>query len=259
MSKWKKIWRAGPIVKECIYSLPDVQDTDRTRAAKHNATTAAQRALNFKNATQRLEMLLACNFIGRDLFVTLTYDDDHLPATLAQAKRNIQGFIDLLRTQRKRGGQLLKYVYTTEGLHGDHRYHHHLVLNAVGPGDLELICSLWRHGSADVERLADHYFEPVGQYLNYEKLARYLCKEKAEDRPNGAQAWTASRNLEKPSIVSTRVPDDETIETPDGAFEIERQEQKTAYSSFRFIKYVVPGAGRLQPAGPLVRRRKRAG
>lgn len=258
MAKWKKIWRAGPVIKECIYSLPDIRDTDRTRAAKHNATTTAQRALNFKNATQRLEMLLACNFTGRDLFITLTYDNDNLPATLSQAKKNIQRFIDLIRTQRKRCGVPLKYVYTTEGLHGDHRYHHHLVLNAAGPGDLELICSLWRHGSADMERLADHYFEPVGQYLNYEKLARYLCKEKAKDRPNGAQAWTASRNLDKPSIVSTRVSDDETIETPDGAFEIERQEQKTPYSSYRFIKYIIRRDERPQPSGSLARKCPRA-
>ena len=108
-----------------------------------------------------------------------------------------------------------------------------------------------------MERLKDHFFEPIGQYLNFEKLARYLTKEKAEDRPNGAQAWTASRNLEKPAVFSERVPDDETIETPDGAFEIERQEQKTAYSSFRFIKYVVHIHGAGRPRAPKSGRRYR--
>lgn len=232
MARRKKVITAGRLVKAVIYTVPQPRDRDHVRAAKSKITTAAQRSLNFRTAQGRLEMLLAANFDNQDLFCTLTYRDEYLPETLAEAKKRIRTFIKLLRQQRRRTGLCLKYIYVTEGKHRDKRYHHHLVINATGPEDLELICSLWQYGEmVDVERIAGH---------EYIEIARYVTKENAEDKPNGAQMWTRSRNLEQPKVESCFVPDDETIQAPPGAYVLEREEKLNEYGSFSYLKYRLP-------------------
>lgn len=236
MAKRKKVTTAGLLVKAVIYTPPQPRDSEYTRAAKSRMTTAARRAMNVHTAQNKLEMLLAANFGPADLFCTLTYRDGSLPQKLAEAKKRIQAFIRVFRFQRRRKGQGLKYVYVTEGRHGDKRYHHHIVINAAGPDDLELVRSLWQHGDVvDVERVAGYEFIEV---------ARYITKEAAEDRPNGAQMWTRSRNLELPKIDSCFVPDDETIQPPPGAHVLEREEKQNEYGGFRYLKYRLPAEPR---------------
>lgn len=232
VAKRKKVITAGNLVKTIIYTAPQPRDSEHVRAAKSKMTTAAQRALNYRTAQGKLEMILAANFGPYDLFCTLTYRDGCLPTNLADAKKCVRAFIKLLRKQRKRLGLPLKYVYVTEGKHGDKRYHHHLVINGTGPADLEMICSLWQYGDmVDVERIADH------QYI---EVARYITKENAEDKPNGAQMWTPSRNLVPPKVESYFVPDDETTQPPPGAYVLEREERQNEFGSFSYLKYRLP-------------------
>lgn len=91
MAKRKKTIIAGPIVKTIIYTAPEPQDGKRARAEKSKMTSAAQKAMNDKTARGRLEMLLAANFTGRDLFVTLTYRDADLPGSRAAAVKLLRG------------------------------------------------------------------------------------------------------------------------------------------------------------------------
>ena len=121
MAKRKKIITAGRLVKTVIYTVPQPRDNEHTRAAKSKITSAAKRAHNYRTAQGRLEMLLAANFGPDDLFCTLTYRDEHLPRTLTLAKNRVREFLKMLRCQRKREGGALKYVYVTEGKHGDKR------------------------------------------------------------------------------------------------------------------------------------------
>lgn len=232
MAKRKKVITAGNLVKTIVYTVPQPRDSEHVRAAKSKMTTAAQRALNYRTAQGKLEMILAANFGPQDLFCTLTYRDDCLPMNLAGAKKCVRAFIKLLREQRRRRGLDLKYVYVTEGKHGDKRYHHHIVINATGPDDLEEVCSLWQYGDmVDVERIADR------QYID---VARYITKENAEDKPNGAQMWTRSRNLVPPQVESYFVPDDEAIQPPPGAYVLEREERLNEFGSFSYLKYRLP-------------------
>ena len=199
MAKRKKTITAGCIVKTILYTAPEPRDSERARAEKSRMTTAAQKAMNDKTARARLEMLLAANFEGKDLFLTLTYRDADLPAKRAEAVKNVRKFLKQLREYRKARGQVLKYVYTTEQKHGAARLHHHLVINAT-ERDSETIRSLWPYGDMiDLVYVRDR---------DYDTLARYMTKESVEGRPVGAQMWTRSRNLEKPVVESCFVPDD---------------------------------------------------
>ena len=145
MAKRKKTIIAGQIVKTIIYTAPEPLDGKRARAEKSRMTSAAQKAMNDRAARGRLEMLLAANFTGKDLFVTLTYRDEDLPPNRATAVKLLRGFIKTFRTHRKARDQELKYIYTTEEKHGEARLHHHLVINGTG-ADMEIIRSLWSYG-----------------------------------------------------------------------------------------------------------------
>lgn len=240
MAKRKKTIMAGCIVKTILYTAPEPRDGERARAEKSRMTTAAQKAMNDKTARARLEMLLAANFEGKDLFLTLTYRDADLPAKRAEAVKNVRKFLKQLREHRKARGQVLKYVYTTEQKHGAARLHHHLVINAT-ERDSETIRSLWPYGDMiDLVYVRDR---------DYDTLARYMTKESVEGRPVGAQMWTRSRNLEKPVVESCFVPDDTALAVPSGCFVLEREERATEYGSYSYIKYRIP-SWRRQYSGP---------
>lgn len=83
MAKFKKIIVAGPLVVECVYPAPNPRDSAGVRAGKKALSSAAQQQMNLKYAYQKLELLIAANFGVRDLYVTLTYDDAHLPRNRA--------------------------------------------------------------------------------------------------------------------------------------------------------------------------------
>ena len=156
MAKRKKTIIAGQLVKTVIYTAPEPQDVPRVRAVKSRMTTAAQKAMNDKAARVKLEMLLAANFGPRDLFVTLTYRDENLPAKRADAIKNVRSFLKHSREHRKARGQTLKYIYTIEDKLGGGRLHHHIVINVAGD-DMETVRSLWPYGD-----VVD--FEYIGTY-----------------------------------------------------------------------------------------------
>lgn len=238
MAKRKKTIIAGNLVKTIIYTAPEPLDGKRARAEKSRMTSAAQKAMNNKTARGRLEMLLAANFTGRDLFITLTYRDADLPPNRAAAVKLLRDFTKTLREHRRARGQAFKYIYTTEEKHGEARLHHHLVISSTG-ADMEIIRSLWPYG--DVVDM-----EYIGQ-RDFETWALYMTKESVEGRPVGAQMWTASRNLSKPVVKSDYVSNDTMLAVPVGCHIIEREEKVTEFGSYCYIKYRMPPRQQTSP------------
>lgn len=184
--------------------------------------------MNDKAARCRLEMLMAANFTGRDLFVTLTYRPEDLPKSRKEARELAKKFIRAMRTHRKVRKQEFKYIYTTEEKHGEARLHHHLIIDGTG-NDLETIRSLWPYGDiVDIEYLGKSDFET---------WALYMTKEGVTGRPVGAQLWTTSRNLKKPVVRSVYVANDSAIQAPAGCFIIEKEEKVTEFGNYSYIKY----------------------
>ena len=230
MKKRKKVIRAGSLVWATTCTPPAPCDPEHIRAVKSRATTAARKALNLKAAYRRLEMLIAANFMPTDIMVTLTYRPEDLPPTRKHALKLLRKFIKHLREYRKARGLSLKYIYVTEGLHGDKRFHHHLIINAAA-GDYEVIRSLWVWGEqVDFEPLAER---------ECSQMAHYLTKESVEGKPNGAQLWTGSRNLTKPTIETSWIDANETLTVPAGCVVIEREERQNEFGSFSYLKYRV--------------------
>ena len=137
MGKIIKQVRAGRLVCAVVYTSPTAGDTPKAREQKRRASTAAREKLNARTSFQKLERTLAANFDNGDLFITLTYDDKHLPENREAAIRRIRSFLSKLRKSRKTRGQLLHYIHVTEGCNPSGRLHHHLVVNSTGE-DLDI-------------------------------------------------------------------------------------------------------------------------
>ena len=92
-------------------SMDEVPPEGRTIKKDNNK---AQKNLNDKNARKYVERLINENFSDRDIWMTLTYDDAHLPpdGDVDAAIKNVQKYIRRINYQRKkRGLPNAKYVY----------------------------------------------------------------------------------------------------------------------------------------------------
>ena len=156
MSKVLRKIQAGRLGYAVVYTPVCAGDGPKARAQKQKASTAAREKLNARTSFQKLERTLAANFDDGDLYVTLTYDDKHLPDSRDKAVRRMRSFLAKLRQARKDRGKSLDYIYVTEGAHPGGRLHHHLVLNSTG-ADLEEIRRLWIYGdNVELRRLTFH-------------------------------------------------------------------------------------------------------
>lgn len=248
MAKFKKIIVAGPLVIESVYPAPNPRDSRGVRQGKKALSSQAQQQMNLKYAWQKLEQEIAANFGIRDLWVTLTYDDAHLPRNREEARASFRAFAKKLRAARKAIGQELRYIYVTEHRHGDGRWHHHALINATGD-DYELIRSLWGRGNVESRSIR------VDRDKNYETLARYMCKEQRDKV--GQRLWSGSRNLRKPERECFRVPNDTPLSVPKDApiTFADTGDVTTAYGHYRYIKYLA--AGWETTAAPKAKRRRR--
>lgn len=231
---------AGRLVHAVCYSQAVGAEAVGVRQAKQKVSSAARQHLNFRAAWQKLELILAANFGRRDWWITLTYDDAHLPADRAAAVKEVGKFIRVLKADREKRGLELRYVYCTEEIPdepgGERRLHHHAVINAADDPD-ELIEALWGRGLADVRPLLDSAVD------GYEARARYLVKERhpgAVGRKTGLRGWSGSRNLKKPEVSSALVSDAVTIQAPPGAFVLARHGDSNCYGTYLYIKYLLP-------------------
>lgn len=251
MSKYWKMIVAGPLVKICVYPAPSPRDSIGVRAGKKAMSSEAQRRMNLIYAYQKLELLFYANFGIRDLYITMTYDPEHLPRNREEARKIMQAFWKKLRKERKKLGKELRYIYITEHRHGDGRWHHHAVINATGD-DYDLIRKLWGNGMVDFKQIR------IDRDKNFETLARYFCKEPRDKV--GDRLWSSSTNLKKPKKETRRVPNDMQLAVPKSAvitFE-DTGDIMTAYGHYRYIKYLAKGwETTIGPRPKAKRRRKR--
>ena len=232
MAKRHKMIIAGRLVSEIAYSVAHPRDPEHVRQAKTKMSTKARQKQNLKAACRALELLLAANFTGRDLVLTLTYRDADLPEDRTAAVRCLRRFFRDLRAARKKQGQELKYLYVTESKHERGRLHHHVVMNATGR-DLEVIRSLWRWGD-DIE------MRPV-EVWHYQALAEYLAKEPKEaGTSNGKRMWTPSRNLKRPEQKCGWLDERMTLSPPPGALVLESSSERNEFGEYVYLKYLLP-------------------
>ena len=186
--------RAGDQMEVEIYpqfrKLEDVPEEGR----KKKDNSKAQRNLNDKNAKKYIERLINENFGNQDIWMTLTYDDEHLPpdGDIDAAIKNVQRYIARVNYQRKkRGLQKARYIYVTAYDPGAKiRWHHHIVMD--GALDMETVEGCWKQSSRnEVRRLQKDENGLSG-------MANYIVEEK--NRCHGERRWNSSKGLREPKI-----------------------------------------------------------
>lgn len=245
MAKWKKIIVAGPLVMETVYPRINSSDAPKVRAAKKKLSSEAQQRMNQIYSWQKLEFMLAANFLPGDLVCTFTYDDLHLPFSRKEAENKLKYFRSKLSSARKKNKKALVMFWNTEHRHGDGRWHHHCVINSTGE-DFELIQKLWGQGRIEFRKLR------ADKEKNYESLAKYMCKEERDKL--GQRSWSYTRNAVKPETETFRVPDDTPLQAPKGSIIIQEASEQTNYGNYKFLKYIAAGAKR--PARSKAKHRK---
>ena len=172
-------------------SMDDVPPEGR-RLKKDNSK--AQRNLNEKNSRKYVERLINENFGNKDIWITLTYDDAHLPpdGDIDAAIRNMQRYIKRINYQRKkRGLPKAKYVYVTAYDPGaEIRWHHHMVMD--GALDMETVEACWQQSSRNEVR----HLQKDENGLS--GLANYIVEEK--NRIRGERRWNSSQGMRNPGI-----------------------------------------------------------
>ena len=163
------------------------------RGNRKKPTSEIQQRLNQRHAEGKLRRLLHTNFTEADLFVTLTFDDAHLPASVEDVQRLLQNFLRRLKRRYSKTGAELKYVYILEKGEKHGRLHVHMVIS--GGMDAEDLAALWGMGEVSADFLQ---FDENGLAA----LAKYFTKG---DSDNGGKSitwkrWVASRNLDKPEV-----------------------------------------------------------
>ncbi|MDU6040097.1 MAG: hypothetical protein E6Y83_17290 [Clostridium butyricum] len=171
-------------VWKCKHDIPRRKDRFESKESQKN--------LNNKNSKKKVVRLVNANFGKDDLYITVTYQDGYLPDEKT-ARKDMQNYIKRLKYYRKKNGlEELKYIYAIgyedePGKSKKVRIHHHLIINKM---DRDIVEDLWGKGRADCKRLKPDDFELTG-------VAKYIASQ-------GPERWSASRNLKKPNISTSR-------------------------------------------------------
>lgn len=183
-------YTCGEFIEIAIYP---VYTQTRGRSKRKKPTSEVQQRLNRRHATDRLRRLLHTNFTPKDLFVTLTFDEDSLPETVADCQRAVQNFLRRVKRKYAKAGLEPRYIYILEYGEEHRRLHAHLVISSGLSRDE--LSALWGQGTVSADCLR---FETDGLTA----LAVYLTKGNDDegDRPT-FKRWCGSRSLEKPTTT----------------------------------------------------------
>lgn len=247
----------GAVVYVLEHPVKARGDSEKVRAAKSKATSAAQQLRNQILSLRQLELLLSVNYPtpGSGLVICLTFDDEHLPKSRKEAQRRFKYFLQKLRAERRAAGLPdPRVVYSPEVLTSSSgRWHYHIVLDSTGD-DMAMVRRCWIYGS-DID------FKPlrVDEEKNHETQARYMSKELREaqeyDSRPGLHGWSTTRNCLKPEVDEQIVEDRKQLRAPRGATVLIHERRSTELTESAILKYRLP-ARCFQPRTRARRRRR---
>lgn len=183
----KEIRAGGQLEVEIYPEFARGKNPYTPTAAQREQQRRAQKNLNERNSRKQCERILNANFGDGDIWATLTYSPDNMPADMDEALKNMQRYIRRVNYQRKkRGLPNARYVYITEG-NEDH-WHHHVIMD--GDLDLDTVENLWTKGRRNNTRRISTDADGLAG------MAKYITKEKKAKKSQ--KRWTPSKGLKKP-------------------------------------------------------------
>lgn len=179
----RTVWEAGEY--RIIKKSHSCRHPGGKRGRREKRTPEAMERENRKRRRDSLQILILANFKKGDLWITLPYQKEQRPDTVAEAKDRFRRFIRKLGTEYKKQGLEIRWIVTTErGKRGG--CHHHMIINNL-PGITERISELWQYAK---KVISEHLYED-GQF---ESLAEYIIKTETKEDGSGTY-YSRSRNL----------------------------------------------------------------
>lgn len=234
--------RSGRVIEKSQFYLGERKPR---KPRRKGSSSIAKKDQNLKTAERRLAQTLNCNFGEGDVFLTLTYDEEHLSALGSDpgkaADRTCALFIRRLSRELGKLGIKQKLVWITadkdEGSLEDVRLHHHVIIKREGfeVGKLLAVAGrtvedIWGQGLTS--------FELLREQDDYTPLAVYLVRQ-AINGPD-AKKWHPSRGLEKPivknEVLVTKVKE---LRAP-GGVEVKEIGRFDVETGSHYIRYIAP-------------------
>lgn len=183
---------AGETIEVLKYFSYRVHTKGEKRSPKERVSTEAQKKVNQRKAAKTLRRLMNTNFKDGDFLLRLDFhkqvpkDSTEMQALTSKALRK-------LKTEYKKAGLELKYIYVKEvGKRGGR--HIHMLVNKCPP---ECITNAWTYGGIHIDPL-----HTQGQYT---QIADYFIKYAARTEETEGELigkrWYGSRNLLKPKVT----------------------------------------------------------
>lgn len=181
---------SGSVVESEIY--PVYPDKKKSRKKKKKKSRKEQENLNDKNSQKHFVRMVNTNFVtGKDLYLSLSFDNKHLPKSEEAVKREFRNYIARLKRARKKLGlPPLKYIAIIEWVSAEDRKrsnnpraHIHIFINDM---DRDVAEQCWGKGWQNSKRLQEDQY-------GLEAIARYTVNHKNNQ-------WSASKNLKQPKV-----------------------------------------------------------
>lgn len=176
------------------------------RSKRKSQTNESVSRNNDKLAIRKMRNVVNLNFNENDWFVTLTFNDNSIPATLEDAQKLFKKYSTILRKLYKRQGLELKYIYTIEVNRSSEspRVHCHLLINANENIAKNDITGLWPYGFTKIKSVSCKSGTLDG-------LAEYMIKESQITFREKEYPWRRryfqSRNLQQPQTSRSIIPE----------------------------------------------------
>lgn len=146
---------------------------------------------NRKKSEKHFVRLVNTNFTSNDHYVTLTYDNEHLPSCFEAAQKFLDNYIRRL----KRKYPQAKIICVTGFGKRNGRLHHHLIISGVPEEEIK---AKWNGGTVSrVEKLREHNFyngKDCGE--DFTGLALYMFAHTPSDHKG--KRWKQTKNIQQP-------------------------------------------------------------
>ena len=217
----------------------------KRKGRKKGSSTLKKLDMNMQQTVRCFARVLNCNFSSPDYFVTLTFSDELIPGSPAEALKTVKLFMRRLKHWLSKAGSSIRcaWILSDKTKTGQpERLHVHMVLGGEGvegrkqEGYTELFVSgqslrsIWKQGIVHAEHLREQDdYSPVAAYMIVQAVS-------GED----VKKYHVSQGLEKPVIISEEVIDrPRELRAPAGAV-VQEVTEYDVETGTQYMRYIAP-------------------
>lgn len=238
MPNCKRVTRSGAVYEVEFYPVSEtVRDFSKSKPKPVNVRTDEEKArYNNHKSEKHFVRIVNTNFTSAAYYITLTYDNEHLPSSYTEAVKNLDNYIRRLRYSNP----YAKIVAVTGHGSRSGRLHHHLIVSGVSECD---ILSKWTFGEiAKVEHLRkDNYYNGINHGEDFTALAIYLHQHTPTEHKG--KRWRQTKSIQPP--VQEKAKQVERVYSPErppkapkGFMFVEARTSDYYKSGYVYFKYV---------------------